>query len=185
MNRVSLLSHLLILKPRCCPSHCLDLLFQTEHVWTGHWLLPKEQPLSAVARHWKRPPSSLSSPGMQGWSQTLQHQERPSALLQGDKWTADRNTPPNPSLQRFACIQLWHCQSKADKVQAEADEAILLLLRFKAKRTECAVVRQVLCSLSYCSSAFLQWPVWINFFQRQREMSPQHFRSHQGLLKRH
>lgn len=51
MNCVSLLSHLLILKPRCCLSHCLDLLFQTEHVWTDHRLLPKEQPLSAVARH--------------------------------------------------------------------------------------------------------------------------------------
>lgn len=133
MNCISHLSHRLILKPSCCLSHCVYLLFQTEHVWTNHWLLPKEQPLSAVARHWKRPPSSLSSPGMQGWSQTLQHQERPSALLQGDKWTADRNTPPNPSLQRFTGIQLWHLQSKVDEVHAEADKAILLLLQSKAK----------------------------------------------------
>lgn len=132
---MSCLSHHPILKPSCCPSYCLHLLFQTEHVWMNHWLLPKEQPLSSVAGHWKRPLSSLSSPGMQGWSQTLQHQKSPSALLQGGKWIADSNTTPNPSLQRFRCILLWFLQMRTDEMQAGTDTAILLLLQPEAKHT--------------------------------------------------
>lgn len=104
---VNCTSHLLTLKASCCQSRCLHLLFQTEHVWMNRWLLPEEQPLSAVAGRWKRPPSSLSSPGMQGWFQTLQRQERPSALLHVANWTADRNTPPNSFLQRLTCIWLF------------------------------------------------------------------------------